>query len=362
MNLINLTPFQAAATIITDKQGYERLLTVVKGTFEMDPDGRWFPASPQMPLVYADEHYGEPGLSSIRSESDFAFFKPHADVLVEGHAHAPEGKTVTSIEVELRLQTVSKKLRVSGDRYWDSLPLAGWVASRPEPFVTLPVVYERSFGGVDTSHADERKHKAERRNLVGTGFHAFSGEHIRGTMLPNIEVPGTACRSPLDQVPVAGFGCISRCWEPRARFAGTYDDGWMEDRYPLLPQDFDDHYFQAAPPDQTCAYLHGGEIGWLRNMSPEGVWNFAVPEYDVPIQVISHSGTQKHAPVIDTLVLLPDQRRCTLTWRALTLVEGKVTSIREIWIGTPTPGRLRAHETGKLFFEQRRDTFAELMP
>jgi hypothetical protein len=351
LNTINLTPFQAATTVITDKLGYERLLVVTKGTFQMNHDGSWSIAPVQVPLVYADEHYGEPGISSIRNESDFAFFKPQTDVLVQGHAYAPGGKPATSVDVELQIGSISKKLVVSGDRYWDYLVLAGWVASRPTTFLKMPIVYERSFGGTDTSHEDERKHSAERRNLVGTGFHTNLNPQIRGTMLPNVEVHNAMIRNPLDKVPVAGFGCIARCWLPRASFAGTYDQNWMQDRYPFLPVDFDERYFQSAPPDQTCAHLVGGEAVRLVNLTPEGIWSFHLPEYQIPMSVIAGSGPQQLQPVLDTVVLLPDQRSCTLTWRASMRPQGKITSINEIWVGAPSAGRQRAFETGKRYLE-----------
>ena len=53
---------------------------------------------------------------------------------------------------------------------------------------------------------------------------------------------------PGQNVLAAAFGPVGRHWEPRVRYAGTYDDRWTEDRMPLLPKDFDDRFHNAAPP------------------------------------------------------------------------------------------------------------------
>jgi hypothetical protein len=45
----------------------------------------------------------------------------------------------------------------------------------------------------------------------------------------------------------AGFGPIACHWQPRVGFAGTYGDAWVANRLPLLPDDFDDRFFQSAP-------------------------------------------------------------------------------------------------------------------
>jgi len=43
------------------------------------------------------------------------------------------------------------------------------------------------------------------------------------------------------------FGPIGRHCKPRVQLAGTYDDSWTEDRMPLLPDDFQERFHNAAP-------------------------------------------------------------------------------------------------------------------
>ena len=73
-----------------------------------------------------------------------------------------------------------------------------------------------------------------------------------------------------DRCSPVGFGALSRSWQPRAGYAGTYDAMWQAEQFPLLPHDFDDRYYQCAPQDQWLPRLEAGEPVLLRNLSPEG--------------------------------------------------------------------------------------------
>ena len=80
MELINATRFQAAYTMGTDPTAREHIVVAVKGTFAFpERDGEVCPlADEQVPLVMADEYWGEPGYSAPRYEVDFALRKPAA--------------------------------------------------------------------------------------------------------------------------------------------------------------------------------------------------------------------------------------------------------------------------------------------
>ena len=66
-------------------------MVAVKGTFAFpERDGEVCPlADEQVPLVMADEYWGEPGYSAPRYEVDFALRKPRCDVLLNATAYAP---------------------------------------------------------------------------------------------------------------------------------------------------------------------------------------------------------------------------------------------------------------------------------
>ena len=106
-------------------------------------------------------------------------------MILLGHAHVPSLSS-TEVYVRLRAGPLNKTVRVTGDRYW--VKAFGMVStSSPEPFESIPLIYERAFGGWDRSHPDPDKHTFEQRNPVGTGFRSKHGRFEEGIRLPNLE-------------------------------------------------------------------------------------------------------------------------------------------------------------------------------
>ena len=66
-----------------------------------------------------------------------------------------------------------KALRIVGDRVW-----RGTTRTAAKPFVKMPLVYERAFGGVDRQSPNPER-DADWRNPVGIGF-VISREHLDG--------------------------------------------------------------------------------------------------------------------------------------------------------------------------------------
>jgi len=85
----NTTGLPAELFVSTDKDGQKSCVVVVKATFDVASDGQCRPAEQQAPLIFCDEHYGEPDSSSVRYECDFVPIKPKAEVLVNAEAIAP---------------------------------------------------------------------------------------------------------------------------------------------------------------------------------------------------------------------------------------------------------------------------------
>src|SRR6185312_7848826 len=120
--------------------------------------------------------------------------------------------------------------------------------SDPEPFDTIPLIYERAFGGWDRRSEDANEHRCEMRNPAGVGFRDRSLGGDDDLVLPNLEHPDHPFRSYGDAPPPAGFGFIAPNWQPRLALAGTFDVAWDRTRKPLLPKDFDRRFFNAASP------------------------------------------------------------------------------------------------------------------
>jgi hypothetical protein len=321
----------AGLSVAPDKHGRDHCVVVVKGTFAIGDDGGPRLADAQEPLVYADVHFGDPATTAIRYECDFAPSKPRTDILVNGAAHAPGGRAVDRLTVGLEIAGGRKELLIVGDRYW-YIGAMGMGFSTPAPFVTMPITFDRAFGGMDDTRPGHGA--AELRNLTGRGFWKHADRsRIEGTPLPNVEHPHHPLRSLGDTPPPVGFGVIGRGWQPRIGYAGTYDQRWLDEKFPFLPDDFDSQYFQSAPADQQVSGLRGGELIRCTNMTPEGVLETSVPAQDVPVEFSFRDRKERVEGRLDTLLLEPDKRRMMLTWRASIPLGRKLNALRAVNVG-----------------------------
>jgi hypothetical protein len=306
----NRTPFAAERGWVRDRTGAEVWLVAVKCTFDIERDGSTVISAEQPPVLRVPEPHGEPGKSSLKYEADLVLTKTTTDIIVVGHAHAPGGRPVTQLWVGFRVGPVQKVLRVFGDRKWGAFG-----PSSPEPFTAMPLVYERAFGGVDpASQTPERD--CDSRNPVGTGF-AVARDSLSAVALPNIEYPHEIIRSWKDRPRPAGFGPIAGHWQPRVEFSGTYDDEWLKQRQPLLPDDFDDRFFQSAPQDQqAAAFLRGGESVVLHHLTPAGDLLFSLPKVFLGFETRFHDGSRAihRERRLHTVILEPDHPRVSLVW------------------------------------------------
>jgi hypothetical protein len=258
------------------------------------------------------EYVGEPGASSLRYECDLVLTKTTTDIIVVGHTYVPQGRAATEFDAGFRVGPVSKLLRIFGDRVWGAFG-----PSAPQPLSKMPLVYERAYGGVDR-RSEHPERDWEWRNPVGTGF-AVAKSHLDGVPLPNIEYPDQLIRSWDDRPAPAGFGAMGAHWQPRASFAGTYGEKWMKERQPLLPEDFQDRFFQSAPSDQQAPqFLVGGEPVVLLKLTPTGDLRFELPRVFLNLETLFYDGTsQMHERVrLHTVILEPDFPRVSLVWHS----------------------------------------------
>lgn len=340
--LVNCTPFAATTFAVLDPSACQFDVVVVSATYEAQPGQDCCLADEQVPVKEADEFHGEPGGSSVRWEGEIALEKPFVDVLLQGHAVVPHGGRAESLHVALSVGSWRKTLRVSGDRFWRQAVL-GAVASSPRPFERMPLIYERAFGGVTPQGSDAR-------NPLGVGFRrARSVDPGIDTELPNIEYPSQAMEGPRDEPEPACFGVVSRFARTRAVFAGTYDEAWKSHRWPLLPLDFDNRYFQAAPADQQLPDLSAGQRVDVEHMTPQGMWSFELPALDLPLRLWPDDGIERRLRV-DTLVIQPDTHRFTLIARAKVPILRNRRPVEEYFLGPVSPGWWRARSQGKQYF------------
>jgi len=311
--LENRTPYAAQRSWVRAKDGAEIWLVAVKCSFDIQPDGTTVASAEQPPVVSVPEYVGMPGQSSLRYDMDLVRTKTTTDILLLGHAHAPRGQPVTALDVGFRVGPVVKRLHVTGDRVWQ-----GGEASQPVPFVTMPLVYERAYGGMDPASRQTAHPQWDVRNPVGTGF-AQSASGIEGLRLPNIEAPDQLVKAWSDRPAPAAPGPVCVDWQPRLGFAGTYDEAWQQKRFPLLPVDFDDRHYQAAPADQQApSFLTGGEPVALVHLTPGGESLFELPRVVLGLETFFSDGERRlhERPRLNTVILEPELMRVSLVWHS----------------------------------------------
>ncbi len=352
MNLLNATKMQAGYTMGMQPDGREFLVVAVKGTFTVPGQGEEPRlAEEQVPLIEADTFTGEPGFSAPVYESDYPLRKPRCDVLLHGSAYAPGGRPAAKVTVSLRVGPISKSFNVVGHRFWKK-GLISVSASRPKPFTVMPLSYDNAFGGFDRTHKNPSRHKAYLLNPVGTGFHDnLKMEFIEGKPLPNTEETKNPVTKPNGNYRPMSFGPVARGWLPRYKLAGTYDQNWLDNIFPFLPPDFDEAYYQSAPPDQQMPYPKGGEEVVLTNLTPEGDTRFRLPEVPVPIEFSLKNYERKMiSGVIDTIVIEPDKKRFMMTWRASLPLKRNMFEVTQVVVGKMPKAWYRARELGKTYY------------
>jgi hypothetical protein len=351
VRLLNASGMAAGWTVALDKDGRERLVVVVKGTFVLPArsgaEARLAPA--QLPLAEADSFTGAPGLSATLVESDFAPAKPRCDVLLNGSAYVPGGRSAQRVVVGLQVGAMRKAFAVHGPRAWD----APGERIRPGPaasFERQPISYDIAFGGTDARASDPAYHGAYADNPAGRGWHRIL-RRLDGVPMSQTEETDDPVTRPDGSYRPMSFGPIGRGVPARLRHAGTYDQHWQDNVFPFLPADFDPLYFQCAPEDQRIAHPRGGEPVVLVNLTPDGRREFALPAREVPIIFFRRRAERVETQgTPDTILFEPDAGRFTIAWRASLALERDVFEVPQIVVGHMSAGWWRALRTGKTWY------------
>jgi hypothetical protein len=335
MDLINATRMPTGYTLGVEASGRELLVIVTKGTFVLPRAGEAVRLhEQQLPLVTADVFSGDPATSAPVRESDFPPRKPACDVLLAGSAYAPAGRPTTSVGVQLQVGPMSKQFQVVGNGHWVT-GLKGIHASAPQPFVQQSISYDVAFGGTDRESDDASEHAAYHANPAGRGFHRRANrQSLDGSPLPNTHEPGCPIDSPFGTYRPMAFGPVGRGWEGRREYAGTYDQRWRDEVSPFLPADFDNRYFQAAPPDQQISWPSDQLEVVLSNLTPDGLRHFVLPHFEAPVWLFpKHGGREELKAVLDTIVLEPDQDRLTMSWRVTRPLKRSIFEVAQVLVG-----------------------------
>lgn len=333
----------------------DELVVAFKQTFDLE-SGKPIPAAEPLPLAGMDLFEGETEESPVRYESDFVPFKPATDLLCAAHAWAPRGEPTSEVIVTFGVGRFEKKIRVIGDRIWKKKLLGlAHVPSSPQPFVSMPITFERAFGGRDGKYSFEA-------NPLGRGYHR-SVTGLAGKPLPNLEDPASLIEHWRHRPAPRSFGPVGRAWLPRRALLGTFGKKWTKERAPELPEDFDERFYDAAPMDQQLdGYLRGDETVRAVNLHPdhpELVFRLPGDRLRCIVADPERPVFQGEVPLrCDTLWLDMDALTLVLVWRGRAGVE-KVGADPELWIVKERLDEARDPSSWEGELQQRRAEEAE---
>lgn len=334
----NRTPYAFEALQLVDEEAVTQCVPCVQATFLMSPEGL-IPLPKQPPVKPGGQWRGDPAKTSMVMEPQIAFAKAGTDVVLRGHAYAPQPGATEGM-IGIRVGALQKTARVFGDRrYSGRFGMQG--ISAPMPFERIPIIPELAFGGWDRRDEDPTRHAFEPRNPIGRGFYTQAPDGDEA-WLPNFEDPLDLITAWSDRPQPACFGFIGPEWQPRLGFAGTYDAAWSKTRKPLLPKDFDRRFFNAGSPGLVSPQpLRGDEDVVVVGCAPQQRVAFRLPEPDAPVCVVELRGRQR-VPLrtrLDTVVVDMDAYTLTMLWRTCLPVRNGLHDVVaiEVWPGAQAP-------------------------
>jgi hypothetical protein len=315
MQIINTTPYVFLPFDCSTAPTLPALSLIVKATFALRHDQPALAvAANDQKQIAGDEQYLDDLGRSLLYASDLVPTKLRGEVLVTATCHSPDGRPRTACDVGITVGALQKTLRISGDRSWFRDAEGQAVIGRAQPFTSMPVRWERAFGGMSLPV-----------NPMGRGIEPWPDEAGRPThYLPNIEYLDKRVENLKDRPPPAGFGPLSPMWEPRLGRQGTRDQRWATFRAPLPPKDFDPLFYNAAPEDQQLpeGYFRGDEAVKLVGLHKDfPLYGTALPGKRLRLFLLirqpegAPSRFNEVEMALDTVQLDVDAGRMLLLWR-----------------------------------------------
>lgn len=337
MQLFNQTPLVARVDTSEVARDQPRIGTVTaKATFRFSAAGHVeLETQEPLPLLNADQ---QTPLGLLPSD-----FEPRRDpafeVILLGHAYAPNAHPVESLRVSLSVGAARRELVVFGDRAWARVGQAPPTMTRPLPFTRIPLTYERAFGGTKLAKIDAASEMdlSDPINPHGRGFDAEYWAHNLGQLLrappgyprldgyrrdlPNLEDP---------RIPVTRWQDAPEpaCWATtprdvcihavrRARGAGDRVDEATQrpaDGPRTLPA-YEDHLYRAHP-DWVIAAPEAAPLIRLQNLVDERAnVEFQLLDQRVVADYVIEGRNGTRALTPQMVLLLPDERRFSLLYR-----------------------------------------------
>lgn len=314
MDVSNASVLRVASLLWRPGHGGVAFTVVCKATFSLQAETS--PLAPvQEPVVLADVHAPD---GSLLAASELVPLKKRPEVIVTGHAFAPEGRRTSSVTARVMIGEIDKAVHVSGDRFFG---LDGQL-TEPLSFARMPLTWDRAGGGPGTSNPVGR--------AVGSSAQPDAFGRVRA---PNLLAAGFYLVSRQDIVEPVGLGPVAPGWPSRATCLHRHAAGWDASRWNErpLPPDIDLAYFNAAPPGQQRTLPFGDDALYLEHLhptTPRLTTRFAPV---TPAATLDLGAGPQPIPLrCDTLLVDTDRQLAMLLWRGHALLDradrpGRVT-------------------------------------
>ena len=104
-------------------------------------------------------------------------------------------------------------------------------------------------------------------------------------------------------------------------------------------------------------YIQGGESVYLQGLTPKQESSFTLPTQDVSMEVIRSNGDREQlTPVVDTLIIEPDEKRFTMLSRAKISLRRSIHEVDTIIVGIPDALWEKKRLYGECYEEEKEET------
>src|SRR5262245_18613 len=138
--------FTRAVLLAADANGRDIVSIHAKLTYKLLPSGECELSETQVPFL---NMAGDDRDDRAPAELDVIPFKAGTDLIVMANAYAPRGRRIARMTASIACGEFSRHFLVHGDRRCIYRGRGSIAFSQPEPFETMPVVYEVAYGGAD---------------------------------------------------------------------------------------------------------------------------------------------------------------------------------------------------------------------
>ncbi|MFO0611585.1 MAG: DUF2169 domain-containing protein [Polyangiaceae bacterium] len=291
-------PFSVGTVLWQETSGRLIATIIAKATYSLDQEVCALSEDPE-PILESDDHWDDDRTKSVRMPSDLVPFKHAPEVLVVGHAYAPDEKPAHAIVARVAVGSVDKLLQTTPPRRFDMSDRIE--SSQAQSRMSLR--YEVASGGPETD------------NPVGID----TRDEVNGRRrIPQI-VPVNYDVRPNEHVPILGLGPIAPTWPRRALLLRNEDRAWLGNLVGYrMPHGFDARFFNAAPADQRVEQMFkADERILLEGLHPHFgrlVTNLA----GISPRMVGAVRARKFPLLVaDTLLIDTDRQLATLTYRGV---------------------------------------------